>query len=486
MNLFNNKVVLTTVQTNQYPNRVPFDPAEKYPEYTGKGLDQDNKVYAGVRESLFRLGLDRENYNTAQWNPFGEFVKPGMKVFIKPNTCTDVHENGGDILSAIIHASVLRPVLDYVCIALQGNGRIIIGDSQLIHGRFDRAMVKSQIEALVKWYSTETKIPIECFDLRTVRGSRTYLYGKWGRKKVEQDPRGYRFIDLGDLSYFKDIDPKRLRVAIASYKNMIKHHSGGKHEYLFPQSLLDSDIVISIPKLKTHRRTAITLAIKNFMGIPAWKDSLPHFTTGSVEEGGDQFIHPSIRKKICTVLHDQIQSSPFIPVKFACALAKKLVWNSHFIWPFKDDVYEAMWQGNDTVWRTLLDLNRAVFFADREGKIQKTQQRGYFCLIDGIIGGEGDGPLSPDPVYSGTILAGFNPVAVDAVASTHMGFNINKIPLVQKGLEDTQPPCELFHGSKNDISVIYKEKVLDFESFLKEPHLKFKAHPSWAGHVELE
>ena len=90
-------------------------------------------------------------------------------------------------------------------------------------------------------------------------------FDKW-RKKVEQDPRGYRFVDLGDKSCFNDIDPKRLRIAIASYKNMYKHHSGGKHEYLFPQSVLDSDVIINIPKLKTHRRTAVTLAIKNLMG----------------------------------------------------------------------------------------------------------------------------------------------------------------------------------------------------------------------------
>jgi uncharacterized protein (DUF362 family) len=432
------------------------------------------------------LGMDRPRYATPEWNPLGELIKPGMTVFLKPNTCTHVHENKKDILSAILHASVLRPILDYVCIALQGSGRIIVGDSQLIFGKFDKAIEKSQIGPLIEWYRKQTKIPIECFDLRTVRGVRTWLYGKWGRKPVYQDPRGYRFIDLGSRSYFKDIDPKRLRIAIASYKNMYKHHSGGKHEYLFPGSVLDSDVIISIPKLKTHRRTAITLALKNFMGIPAWKDTLPHFITGSVAEGGDQYINSSLRKRICTRLHDEIQSNPLVPLKFMCAVIKKLVWNSHLVYPFKDDVYEAMWYGNDTVWRTLLDLNRAIFYADRTGKLCETQQRQGFFLIDGIIAGEGDGPLSPDPVPAGALIAGYNPAAVDAVAATLMGFDTDKIPLIKKALQDTAGPSPIFYGLQEEIRVIDKGTAALFEEYSKQKHFSFEPHPAWKGHVEME
>jgi len=42
------------------------------------------------------------------------------------------------------------------------------------------------------------------------------------------------------------------------------------------------------------------------------------------------------------------------------------------------------------------------------------------------------------PDYSRSADAGHNPVAFDAVGSTLMGFDIDKIPLVKRGLEAAQ------------------------------------------------
>lgn len=479
-------VALDFLETKSYPDLVPFHPPEPYPELESKEIHPDNEVYAGVRNVLRLSGLDTENYGSDDWNPLGETIEPGMTVFIKPNTVRHYNTEGHDVLSIINHASVIRPILDYVVKALKGEGRIIIGDSQVIFGQFDKAYKAAQIDQLLDWYRDQTPIPIECFDLRMVRGTRTWMYGKWGRKKVESDPRGYRFVDLGEHSCFNGIDPARLRIAIASYKNMFKHHSNGKHEYLFPQSVLDSDVVISIPKLKTHRRTGVTLAIKNFMGIPAWKDSLPHFITGSVEEGGDQYINPSARKRICTRLHDEIQANPFIPIKFTCAVIKKIVWSSNRIFPFKDDIYEAMWHGNDTLWRTLFDLNRGLLYADREGKIQETQQRKFFGIIDGIIAGENNGPVGVDPVFAGVLMAGFNPVALDIAAATLMGHDIEKIPMIFKTITPNGSKLPLFHGSADEVMVAVNKKTLSFKEFSNEYNLRFVPHPTWKGHVERD
>lgn len=482
--LDDNKVGVTFIDPPVYPHTPPFDPPEAYPEYRGAAVDSTNHVYAGVRNTLRMLDLDATNFGTSSWNPFGSLIKPGMTVFIKPNTVRHSHLAGGNVLAIINHASVIRPILDYVLIALNGDGRIIIGDSQVTEGQFDRALVASQLDVLLDWYRTQTKVPIECFDLRINRAVRTWLYGKWGRKEIRKDPRGYRFVDLGNLSYFRDVDPAKLRIAIASYKVMREHHANGKHEYLFPNSVLESDVIINIAKLKTHRRTAVTLALKNFMGLPALKDTLPHFTIGSPEEGGDQYIHPSWRKRVCTRLHDQIQTRRWLPVKCACAVVKKALWNSHKIVPFKDDIYEAMWYGNDTVWRTLLDLNRAALYADKQGTIRDTQQRGLFCLIDGIIGGEKDGPLSPDPVSSGALLAGSNPVVVDCIASSLMGFDITRIPLVMNAIRDKSHANPLYFSEPDEIVVIENDTALYFDEFLSRRNLKFEPHPTWKGHVE--
>jgi hypothetical protein len=266
---------------------------------------------------------------------------------------------------------------------------------------------------------------------------------------------------------------------------MYRFHSGGRHQYVFPGSVLASDAIINIAKLKTHRRTAVTLAIKNFMGLPALKDCLPHFITGSVEEGGDQYIYPSRRKAICLRLHDQIQANPFVPAKFACAVIKKIIWNTHLIVPFKDDIYEAMWYGNDTLWRTLMDLNRIAFYADKNGNLQDSVQRNYFGFIDGIIGGEKDGPVSPDPVPAGVLLAGHNSVGLDIVGSTLMGFDFEKIPMIRNAFNNNGCGLPLFRGGKEDIRVIDKKGVFNLDEYKQVRNLHFEPHPSWKGHVEL-
>jgi uncharacterized protein (DUF362 family) len=103
--------------------------------------------------------------------------------------------------------------------------------------------------------------------------------------------------------------------------------------------------------------------------------------------------------------------------------------------------------------------------------------------MDGIVGGEGDGPISCDPVTPGVLLAGFNPVAFDAVGASLMGFDIDRIPLVKRGLE--QPSARpLFRGSRGTIRVIDGDETLTLQEFQTRRNLKLVPHPNWAGHLE--
>jgi hypothetical protein len=189
-------------------------------------------------------------------------------------------------------------------------------------------------------------------------------------------------------------------------------------------------------------------------------------------------------------LHDRIQSTPYIPVKFIIAIIKKLLWETRQIVPFKDDIYEAMWPGNDTLWRTLLDLNRAVLFADREGRLQEKQQRGYFTLMDGFIAGEKDGPVGVDPVPAGVVMAARNPVPMDLVAASLMGFDVKKMPMIwnafggRDGLNGSAPT--LYDGDENEIEVNTGDETLTYEQFLARHNLRFEPHPNWKGYVERD
>jgi hypothetical protein len=96
---------------------------------------------------------------------------------------------------------------------------------------------------------------------------------------------------------------------------------------------------------------------------------------------------------------------------------------------------EGSWQGNDTIWRTVLDLNHILFYADRDGRLRDTPQRRYLALVDGIIAGEGEGPLASTPRAAGLVVAGRDPVLVDAACVRAMGYSVDAIPMVKRALE---------------------------------------------------
>ena len=83
-----------------------------------------------------------------------------------------------------------------------------------------------------------------------------------------------------------------------------------------------------------------------------------------------------------------------------------------------------------------LDLNRALLFANRDGTLRTASEpKRYFCIVDGIIGGQGNGPTDPVPVFSNVLIAGGNPAEVDAVAARVMGFDIERLPIVSRAFD---------------------------------------------------
>ena len=88
-------------------------------------------------------------------------------------------------------------------------------------------------------------------------------------------------------------------------------------------------------------------------------------------------------------------------------------------------------------WRTILDLNRAVLFADREGRVQANPQRRYLTIVDGIVAGEGEGPMGATPLRAGLLVGGFDPVLVDAEVARLMGFDPARIPAFDSLLSRT-------------------------------------------------
>jgi hypothetical protein len=97
-------------------------------------------------------------------------------------------------------------------------------------------------------------------------------------------------------------------------------------------------------------------------------------------------------------------------------------------------VVDGSWEGNDTLWRTILDLNRVLLYADKEGRLRPEAQRRCLSIVDGILAGEGEGPLGATPVPTGLLIGGGDPCLVDWVATRAMGLDPQQIPTIARAL----------------------------------------------------
>jgi hypothetical protein len=98
--------------------------------------------------------------------------------------------------------------------------------------------------------------------------------------------------------------------------------------------------------------------------------------------------------------------------------------------PKKTDYFGAGWYGNDTSWRMVMDLNKIVLYGKADGTLSDTPQRQLYSLCDGIVGGQGDGPLKPDPLNLGIVCFTNDSPWADVSLATLMGIEVEKIPLL--------------------------------------------------------
>jgi uncharacterized protein (DUF362 family) len=132
----------------------------------------------------------------------------------------------------------------------------------------------------------------------------------------------------------------------------LRSHYTDLGELWLPTPVLDADVVVSMPKMKTHHWAGVTLSLKNLFG------TLP----------GRLYGWPK------NILH---------------------------------------WAGIEP---SILDIAGAV--------------RPGYAIVDGIVGMEGNGPISGEPVESGVLVFANDPVAADTVGASLMGFDPEKIAYI--------------------------------------------------------
>jgi uncharacterized protein (DUF362 family) len=437
---------------NRYPENPSYSPPEAYPEtiFSDTG---DNSIYTVIRSLFLKMGLDKENAKTAAWSPFRDLAPEGGRVIIKPNLVAHGEDLDDRKFSSLVtHASILRPIIDYALKAVGNKGTVIVADGPLESADFLKTCERSGLSSLLSWYRKQG-ITIPLFDLRNEKlvTIHNVTIGTWRFKIMKMqrnsgDPLGYALVDLADKSSFSDLDDVSLQAlrstqSVRSKKGPIRYHMNGHHAFPVAKTLLNADCVISVPKLKTHKHLGVTLSTKNLVGIIIPRSYLPHFREG-MPPIGDEF---NIRSR---------------PLEYALSqLWKRMTFGGflrfHITNKMPQDIRKHIsFVTNDTIWRTALDLNKCLFFADGNGELHSTPTKSYFSVVDGIIAGEYDGPLNPTPKETGLIIAGTNPLDVDEMCIRLMGFNPNAIKLITEGRKDDLlskiPSCSVIINS-NDI-----------------------------------
>ena len=138
---------------------------------------------------------------------------------------------------------------------------------------------------------------------------------------------------------------------------------------------------------------------------------------------------------------------------------------------------EGGWYGNDTIWRTVLDLQRILSCGRLDGTVASTPQRRILHITDAIVAGERDGPLSPWPVPLGVMTMAADPATAEWVHAVLMGLNPHKVPLVRHALRATG----LNHS---DICISWEGRRFRCGELDIRDWPKFEPPAGWSGHCE--
>lgn len=479
------KVAIIKSNSYEYPDRITlFRPGQKYPEYPFDETSDFNLVYDQVRESFHLLEYDHANYGTKAWNPLGEFIQPSNTVLIKPNLVMEsnqIEENGTDCLYT--NPSVVAAVIDYVIIALKGEGKIIVGDAPMQECKFDILLDESGYSKLIEWYKNKG-INIDIVDFRELTSE---VVNGIHIQRVRDDADG-KVIDLGMESEFSNVDHllyDKLRVTNYDPDILIKHHSKEKNEYYVSNYILAADTIINMPKPKSHRKAGVTIALKNFVGVNVRKEYLPHHTMGSTQEGGDEYLKKDIIHSMYAGLLDKRNRESYHNNRIKAQFYRLLSAGVHFLHPHKD-YDEGSWYGNHTISKTIVDLNKIVMYADMNGVMQKQPARSILIVADMIISGEKEGPVMPSKKNVGIIAVGDNPVCFDEVIATIMGFNYKKIPSIVNAREFVGK-YKLCSDELKSLIISNDEKYNGkrCEEIDVKDTMKFEPTFGWKGHIEI-
>ena len=123
-----------------------------------------------------------------------------------------------------------------------------------------------------------------------------------------------------------------------------------------------------------------------------------------------------------------------------------------------------------------MDINHIVRYGKLDGSISTSTQRPVYSLCDGIIAGQGNGPLSPKPLPLGILAFSNDSYWMDIVMGYLYSLDIEKIPSLRaaKELIDLHD-CDLIINQK-------ESSVMDLEKLAVEVEMA----PGWVNYKSVK
>lgn len=404
---------------------------------------------------------------------FSNIIAPGSRVVLKPNLVLHMNKSGAGMDCMITHPELLLATIARVS-ACQPS-RITIADAPLQRCKWEQIVTEDLKQRIA---AAAGDIPVTLLDLRRTVMPDNSLSHVITDRKAKDD---YLLFDLGSESILEPITgDKNFRVTCYDPEELAKTHHRGKHQYLLWKEIFEADVVINMPKLKTHRKTGLTGALKNLVGINGNKDYLPHHRFGGSGIGGDCYPGWEWWKHCAEVYYDEANKAIGTPLHdLWLARAERLL---GLFGRYHEADLEGGWYGNDTCWRMCLDLNRCLLYGDPAGNLHAKPQRQIFHLTDAIVCGQGEGPLAPYPLAVGVLTFSGSAAYSDLAHSALLHLDFKKLNLVKGSFTQTAYPlvserqAPVFRTSDGDV---------DYLQLSRTYGKKAETPRGWKGFCEL-
>ncbi len=407
--------------------------------------------------------------------PLSTLIPAGATVLLKPNWVQDFNRSGATMDCMVTQQRFIEAVLEHVLAA--SPAKVIIADAPLQSANFE-------LLAPVAWQrhvkSLGGSVPVEVVDLRnviTVKEGRRYVHVSSNRRTDH-----LVLFDLGISSLLESISEPSGRFRCTNYDpdRIIAVQRPGVHKYVLAREPLEADVILNLPKLKTHCKAGLTAALKNLVGLNGDKDYLPHHRIGSPANGGDCYAAPHFAKRSAERMFDianrRIGRRGYrVAALFAGAAARVAL-------PIGIGGLDGGWHGNDTVWRMALDLNRILLYGRADGTMSDRPLRKIYTLTDAIVCGEGEGPLAPTPLELGAVTFAASSAYADLVHSALMHFDWQRIPLVREAFREMRWP--LVAGTPADVEIRVNGDAENLKTVLERYGRRFRAPRGWQGQIE--